>query len=448
MVRITVKRLESFLWFVFLATIAFQARYIVWQADIPFIEWRSASLYLTDILFVVLMTVAVIRKAVSWRTVRFPRTRWDYALAAFVAVAALTLIGSEHRGVSLYAIIRLVQGIALYGYVRWYASVSFDRDVSLAMFVMGAFVQAVIGLAQFILQHHVGLHSIGETVLYPYMQGVAVFYDLAGIKTLRAYGTLPHPNVLAMQLILALSIAWYLYLRHGAATVRRASWAWFGILSVLLWGFLATFSRTVVAAATAALAVPLVMLLHERTSRDWPNASALRLRARNVFIALLIGSIAFGVLFWPQVLARAGISPHEEAVQLRSFYNAIALSSGEGLFGVNWLGAGIGNFVTWLMRSSPHLPAWQYQPAHNLYLLVYTETGVLGCAALLSFLALLVFGLVRKRTDEPLVKTGLLAMAALVLFSALFDHFFWTLQQGRLMWWLFWGLIAAYTQPR
>jgi O-antigen ligase len=217
---------------------------------------------------------------------------------------------------------------------------------------------------------------------------------------------------------------------------------WFGVIGVLLWGFLATFSRTVIAAATVALAVPFGALLHEGTSKHWLNAPRLRLRARDLFMAVLAAALLFAGAFWPQVLARAGISSQEEAVQLRTFYNTAALSSGDGLLGVNWAGAGIGNFVTWLMHSNPHLPSWQYQPAHNLYLLVYTETGIFGLLTLGAFILLLVRALVRNRMREPLIRWGLLAAAAIVLFTAFFDHFYWTLQQGRILWWLFWGIVA------
>ena len=444
-VRTWFGRVEQVLWWAFLASLAFQARIIIWKADELFIEWRSASLYATDILFVLLLLFAIVRVIRTRSTFRIRLSTWDYALGALVLAAVVSMFSAEQITVAGYGLIRLVQGVVLYGYVRWYAKEVFDHDASLLAFVLGAVAQAVLGLAQYFLQQHVGLHSIGETILHPAMSGVAVFFNLAGEKTLRAYGTFPHPNVLAMHMVLALTAVAYLYLRHSAATVRRESWLWLATTGVLLWGFLATFSRTVIAASVGALAIPFVWLMHERRSISWRNAPVLRRRARNLFFFVLAASVLFGALFWSDVLARVGISPHEEAVQLRSYYNAVALSSGDGLFGVNWFGAGIGNFVTWLMQANPHLPGWQYQPAHNMYLLVYTEMGLMGSAALAVFVILLLKGVVRKRTDEPLVRLGLLAVAGMVIFVALFDHYFWTIQQGRLMWWILWGVLAGYT---
>ena len=66
------------------------------------------------------------------------------------------------------------------------------------------------------------------------------------------------------------------------------------------------------------------------------------------------------------------ISSREEAVQLRIFYNKESLKS------LNWFGVGPGNFVNWLMVKDPNLPRSLYQPVHNIYLLIYSETGIWG----------------------------------------------------------------------
>jgi len=244
---LSVRWFERLLWFIFLATLAFQARVIVWQADSLFIEWRSASVYFSDVLFAGLLFLAAVRilRNLKTETKDWTFSSWDVALAVFFGAGLLSVGVAVHKAVSWVALIRLLEGLLLYGYVRWYASSRFDPDASLVAFVLGALAQSMLGLAQFLLQHHVGLHAIGETILYPTMRGVAVFFDLAGEKTLRAYGTLPHPNVLAVQLVLALAAVSYLFLRHAGATVRRAMFVWIALLWTLLWGLIATFSRTV-----------------------------------------------------------------------------------------------------------------------------------------------------------------------------------------------------------
>ena len=123
--------------------------------------------------------------------------------------------------------------------------------------------------------------------------------------------------------------------------------------------------------------------------------------------------------------SRVTISPQEEAVTQRLYYNGLAA---ETISQHRLLGVGIGQSVAELMRAKPRYPALFYQPVHNLYLLVASETGLLG---LLFFLGWLGTVLWRSRSHP-----FLLVPCLLLLVAGLFDHFFWTLQQGSLLFWL------------
>ena len=179
-----------------------------------------------------------------------------------------------------------------------------------------------------------------------------------------------------------------------------------------------TFSRTVI--AVFALALAAFGVVQRRKSRD---------------ILVLTGIVAalFTVVYWPHVLARATIRGSDEAVQQRIDYARDALSTGGG-WHLNITGVGIGGFVPWLMHYNPKLPDYLYQPAHSLPLLAYAETGIIGIIAWVVFMV--VIG--KRSWRTPM---GMLA-AALVIIS-LTDHFFWTLQQGRILWWLVLALAAG-----
>ncbi|MEK7728007.1 MAG: hypothetical protein AAB354_06295, partial [candidate division KSB1 bacterium] len=43
-------------------------------------------------------------------------------------------------------------------------------------------------------------------------------------------------------------------------------------------------------------------------------------------------------------------------------------------------GVGLGNSKIMIMESNPYIPSWFRATVHNIYLIVATETGVLGCA--------------------------------------------------------------------
>lgn len=442
--------LERWVWYLFVATAAWQTRLILWQADTRFIEWRAASLYASDVLMVALFVLAVVG-AKGWFVRRMDAADW--LLGFFVAVAVLSLAHADQLTVGIYQLLRLAQGILLYLYLRHWAWNRFDADRTTVAFVVGALLQASLGITQYVLQHDAGLRWLGESVLRTDMRGVAVFYDTHYLKILRAYGTFPHPNVLAAYLMTTLWIVGWLWLCHGDSNSPAIRYSLFTILprlvwpattALLLWGLYLTFSRTVIVVWLAASIAVALILIVRRISGRWPNIKTVRRRAFSMAVTVLAVSVCFVVFLWPTVVARMTISVSDEAVRLRIKYNDDAITSGAGLsWRINWTGVGIGNFTTWLSRYDTSMPSFMYQPAHNIYLMVYSETGLLGLLFWLAWLGLIIRTTWRAHASQPVVRAGVLALLGSVLVIGLLDHFYWTLQQGRLLWWSALALAAG-----
>lgn len=423
------RALERWTWYAFVATFAWQTRLILWHADRAFIEWRSISLYASDVFMLALFVFAIVG---GWRVKGIRRFTF-----LFFLFAALSLFNAEQVTVGVYALVRLAQGIAFFCYMRGWAWRRFDADHTALAFVIGALVQAGIGIGQYASQHDLGLRWLGETLLRTDMRGVAVFFDAAHAKVLRAYGTLPHPNVLAAYLGVALGVVGWLWLRHG---MIRHRWVMPSTVVVLLWAFYLTFSRTIIAVWVAAALTLFVAMHWKRISAHWPNILILRRRMTQIALTVAVVSIAFASVFWPQLSARLTIHSSDEAVQLRVAYVHDSLDSGEkGFLGINWFGVGIGNFTTWLARTQPSLPAAYVQPAHNVFLLIYSEIGIFGVLAFIAWLGTVFWSCGRSHRHQPVLRIALLVLLGSFCCIALFDHFFWTLQQGRI---LFWGIAA------
>lgn len=85
-----------------------------------------------------------------------------------------------------------------------------------------------------------------------------------------------------------------------------------------------------------------------------------------------------------------------------------------------WFGVGLNNFIPNLVKfSNNFVNSWELQPVHNIFLLVFSETGIIG---LFAFGCLLLAGLTTN--SLPLIA---------VLFSGLSDHYWLTLQQNMLL---------------
>ena len=80
---------------------------------------------------------------------------------------------------------------------------------------------------------------------------------------------------------------------------------------------------------------------------------------------------------------------------------------------------------------------WRFiQPVHNVPILIFAESGVF---AFLSFCGLLYIGL-KRSLRYPL----LFIIFSLILLVSLFDHFFYTINQTQLLFWLTLGVLFTY----
>ena len=376
--------LPKYLLALFIFALPFQTRLVLHSWTTPFSEWTSVFLWGTDILLALLL--------IFWRP-KFQKSDW-----LFIALLAVAVISISHAlipGVAWYRLLKLAEYILLFVCLRGVFRDTAMRLVALKAVVASAVFQAIIAILQYAFQHDLGLRLLGESVLNVHGQGVAVVAANAH-SYLRAYGTFPHPNVLAVWLMLGIWALW----------IWRPKWHLY-VLPMLLVALFLTFSRTAIAIWLIASAM--MWFKHRATSKS-------------IIIVTLATGMLFALIFWPQVYSRLHISGSDEAVEVRVFYNHLAQKN------ILLLGHGIGQFVPNLVKQFPLHAASTYQPAHNVYLLVLYEMGIAGLLVLLWFLALIV----RRR---PLI------LAFLVL--ALFDHYFWTLQQGALM---FWGLLAFCTR--
>ncbi len=122
-------------------------------------------------------------------------------------------------------------------------------------------IQGGVGVAQFILQHDLGLTALGELALDPEVRGVSVLMTDAGQRWLRAYGLTAHPNWMAtlltlLMLLLLLDLQQYRGLRRALL---------FGVFGVGVLGLLASVSRAAWLAFGVGLAVWALWILEKDT---------------------------------------------------------------------------------------------------------------------------------------------------------------------------------------
>jgi O-antigen ligase len=430
-----ISKIERFLFYIFLFCIPFQTRIILNQWTRPFNEWTASFLYATDILltgiFVLWLTRWLIEKKKTRRVydimIYHKLPIWGWALLGFFIISVISVSRAGITGLATFRLIKLTEFILLFLYIRASAGKIFKIETSAAVVVASGFFQAAVAIIQYAKQGSVGLKILGESQIGVNVYNVAVFIASNGVKYMRAYGTTPHPNVLAAWLALALFAFYYWYsglvdrANSARATLAKARIA-LAVYTIILFGFLFTFSRTMIGLWGLTALAAFIILKNYRK------------RFNPVILTALAVGVIFCIFFWPQVRSRILISGDEEAVTQRILYNEIA----GGVTKTNpLLGVGIGQSVVDLMHHFRYYPQYFYQPTHNIYLLISSETGFLGLIFFLLFIFFLFWEKLdgRRRARPPAAIYPLLIVCCFLL-SGLFDHFLWTLQQGSFILWL------------
>ena len=116
------------------------------------------------------------------------------------------------------------------------------------------------------------------------------------------------------------------------------------------------------------------------------------------------------------------------------------------------MGVGAGQYVINLL-SLDNVLEWQYEPVHNVFLLILNELGIIALVVFLVF----VYKLFRNANcstwnnlenkcgisilGEATVYIKGLCIALIVIM--LFDHYLWTIQQGQIILWFTLAMLAA-----
>ena len=446
------RKLEKILFYLLIFSLPFETRLILYQWGSEFNEWTSAFLYLTDLLIIGLLFFWVWRvpaqgllalsptflgasflgaSLLNFLGARLPKRRLPkrsgpgLALVAFLLVAFISLIQANNFWLGFYQWLKLLEFAFLFFYLRYNFKKLFSFKRTAQVFIASGLFQSIIAISQYVSQASLGLWWFRESLLSPDLVGVAKIV-VNGTKMIRAYATFPHSNVLAAFLLAALFFLYWLWLKnkiHYSALT--------GIFGLLFFAFFLTFSRTIIFVFLSATLLYFGFFFKKS-------------RKKIIFLFLLFSVLCslFSLLAWPELSSRFSVFLTEPAVSLRAFYNETAFLL---IKGNPFLGIGLGNFVWEIKQTLPLLASWLHQPVHNIYLLIIAETGLIGFILFLFF----IFSILKEarnneqRTTNNEQYYSLMFIILCSLFIAFFDHFFWTLQQGQLIFWILLGILAS-----
>ena len=201
-----------------------QARVIYKVGELAggFWEYGTFAVYGTELLLLVLVVLNIIEKFRNKKEeIRkkkggmttivkpcLPAGRLlNCSIVLLFVVTILTVFWAGDSGLGLYKFGMLLEGFLLFWLVVS-SRVSFRRMAWIL--VLSGVVQAGLGIWQFLGQEILGNKWLGMATQFPMDGGVSVV-ETSLRRWLRAYGTLPHPNILGGWLVVGLLMTLGLY---------------------------------------------------------------------------------------------------------------------------------------------------------------------------------------------------------------------------------------------
>jgi len=373
------------------------------------IDYFSPTLYLTDVFIVLILVFWFVqtrfhKKKHTWfKSVKYQNWLVPLLILVFIVLNILFAISPE---LAVYKWVKIVEFVFIGFFIIRTEEFDFTNWV-LKPLSYSLIAVSLIALAQFGLQRTVGgfLYWLGERNFSITTPGIATF-SLGGRELLRPYSIFPHPNVLAGYLS-----AGVLLLAYSSSEKFKKTLYFKISLVISLVVILLSFSQ---GAWVALSLVALLLFIGDFSASFMKKASV------GIFFTTIIFS-----LMLPVVSDRGMIGSNQTETIKHRLY--LAKSSGILIADRPVLGVGAGNFILGLVEveNSPSV-SWWLQPSHNVFLLVFSETGIIGLALFIALLFVSFKKILRKKDRQ------LLAPLLFVLLSGLVDHYWISLQQTQL----------------
>jgi hypothetical protein len=353
-----------------------------------------------------------------------PAVQIYWLLVLFMLIAGLSILWSLSAQLAYYRWFVLVEAMAMLSMLLVF---NFKLAKIAIVWVATAAIQSVFAIWQFFAQYVMANKWLGLAEHLPNVGG-SIILQTQSERWLRAYGGLPHPNMLAGFLVIAI-----LFLLYLAFIAQKRNQRVFVLTSLLVItpALFFTFSRSAWIALILSLGL-LAFWLYRHKHYLWGNTFF------KVVLLLILIAIILSFNLREPVMTRIMGGQDLEVASIKLRF-AFTKQAWQLIQDRPILGQGIGNYTLGVFQKiNASWPGYYYQPVHNIYLLILAELGIFGLLIWGIALILLLWNL--TKTASSLEKViAFLALFSLLIIS-LFDHYFWSLYFGVIVFWLILGL--------
>ena len=365
------------------------------------IDYISPTVYVTDILIFLIFVLSA-RYIISTLLQKHKKQLLIFVLFTLTLVVGVSISKNPQAGV--WGILKLLEftflGVFIYINKR-----SLNLNTIAIIFSMSIIFESLLAIFQYINKGSFQgiFYFLGERGFNSTTPGVANA-SIDGNIILRPYGTFSHPNVLAGYLVLSMVVC--------ALLVKKLNRYYLIAFLIGICGVFISFSRTAIVALVLFIFSFFIISIYEKYKKGKLNLAANKNNLLLLLPLLFIIMLFLGGLIYGRFL---NLNFYDESVSNRV---ALAKESVRMIAGNPVFGIGINNFFDSLNPGFKNFS--EIQPVHNIFLLTFSETGIIG----LSFLILLLTMAAKNN------KLSFIAVFAVIILGSL-DHYLLTLQQGQ-----------------
>ncbi|MBU0572638.1 O-antigen ligase family protein [Patescibacteria group bacterium] len=381
------------------------------------IDYFSPTIYLTDILAILLFVFWTIQGFLRRTSQKRPYDKYIYlsAITILVVFVGINIYLAKSPWVAIYKWAKVIEFLLIGLFVARAKDFDFGSWIAKPL-SFSLIAVSILAFVQFSLQETVGglFFLFGERSFTATTPGIATF-TMFGRELLRPYSVFPHPNVMAG----FLGVGFFLLLRNLS---RKSKTPIYYILSLVVTSLALVLS--VSRGAWIAFVLVGLSLIAAKFNVDI---------FKRLYLLIVVSIIAMSLLL-PIVSDRLLFSlGHIETVNHRLH---LAKEAGTLIAENPIVGVGIGNYILGLVESSDFPKVtWWLQPAHNIFLLTFSETGFVGFYTfVLLLLTVITKAILRKENI-------LLAALLFVVLTGFLDHYWVTLQQTQILFAVLVGLM-------
>ncbi len=435
--KLSIKKLLPFVFYFFVFTLPLQTVFILKNTYINNYKFQYATINLFFFNFVAFFWINLVllyflkTKTNFKRLILFFDNKIIILTVLFVSWAFISTFWAPDKKLSLIYALNLFFALILFLATSFFVKNKILKIKKIAIvFLASAFIQSCLGLWQFVQQNTFSNKWLGIQSFNIWQGGAPVLQNTDG-RWLRAYGGLPHPNIFAGFLLIALFFNFYL-LSSSKNLSPLKKFFLFLALMVIFSSFLLSFSRS--AFFSFFIGISFVFLFaHKKFSKK------LLTPLLSVFLVFLL----FLSLFFNVFLSRTNTNSRLEknSISDRSLY---VLEAEKIINRHPFIGIGLNNYTLTVYKQNPNKkPIWEYQPVHNVLILVVAELGLFG---LFLFLGIIFNIIYSHSKDLKLFATKkfsnvlMLGMFLSLISLFVFDHWLWSNSFGVFLFWLIAGL--------